>query len=240
MSLGHLVCSGVCSKVLLYDKGKNEVDVFQARALFIVNTHWQQESGRRRKSSTNDGILPTFSTEEAADQWSISLFQIKYTTQKCNNLFQRLAHAAPRFWQIWFSIGTIVALAVMAVGLVVIAYAAWRIIAVLWYALRPTTTTDTSNAMISSPNRFAKRAFEQDVNNDVAMVDDGGGDNGGQVFQPMVSSFNLVRYGCCVCVTHTHTHGKLTFFSTLDPRNYGSIITPWILLVGITRMWCIS
>lgn len=200
-------------------------------------TQWQQESGRRRKSSTNDGILPTFSTEEAADQWSINLFQIKYTTQKCNNLFQRLAHAAPRFWQIWFSIGTIVALAVMAVGLVVIAYAAWRIIAVLWYALRPnTTTTDTSNAIISSPNRFAKRAFEQDVNNNAAtsMVDDGGGDNGGQVFQPMVSSFSLVRYGCCVGVTH-RTH----FFSSIDPRYYGSIITSWILLAGVTRMWCI-
>ncbi|CDS10102.1 hypothetical protein LRAMOSA02779 [Lichtheimia ramosa] len=75
----------------------------------------------------------------------------------------------------------------MAVGLVVIAYAAWRIIAVLWYALRPTTTTDTTNA-ISLPNRLAKRAFEQD-NVDTAMVDND--DNGGQVFQPMIPGITV-------------------------------------------------
>lgn len=118
----------------------------------------------------------------------------------------------------------------MAVGLVVIAYAAWRIIAVFWYALRPTTTTDTTNA-ISLPNRLAKRAFEQD-DVDTAMVDND--DNGGQVFQPMVSSFHLVRYGCVAC----HTQSSLNFF-ILDPWYHSSIITSWILSIGITCMWYI-
>ncbi|KAI9490393.1 hypothetical protein BDB00DRAFT_837673 [Zychaea mexicana] len=106
----------------------------------------------------------------------IKLFQVKYTTAKCNNLFRRIAEAAPRFWNIWFSIGTIVAVLVMVAGVVVIAYAALKILAVFWHALQPSTATAVKAS--TDVSRFRKRSLEEQ--------DSSSGGDDEQVFLPMI------------------------------------------------------
>lgn len=103
-------------------------------------------------------------TEE--DQWHVSLFQVRYTTQKCNGIFARISKAAPRFWHAWFSIGAVVGVLVMAVGLFVIGYAALKIVNDLVHALIASART----------TRHVKRAIQTE--------------NDEQVFLPMV----ITRY----------------------------------------------
>ncbi|KAI9025250.1 hypothetical protein CLU79DRAFT_744718 [Phycomyces nitens] len=52
-----------------------------------------------------------------------------------------MTRAAPRFWNWWFTIGTIVACGLMAIGVVVIVFAAFRILGGLWHAIIPASET---------------------------------------------------------------------------------------------------
>ena len=118
----------------------------------------------------------------------IKLFQVKYTTAKCNNLFRRLAEAAPRFWNIWFAIGTIVALVVMVAGVIVIGYAALKIVLSFWHMLQLSVLQQQQQQQ-SQPttaviNRFGKRSLNEDQAS--SSQSDDGNNNDEQVFLPMV------------------------------------------------------
>ena len=119
----------------------------------------------------------------------IKLFQVKYTTAKCNNLFRRLAEAAPRFWNIWFAIGTIVALVVMVAGVIVIGYAALKILLSFWHMLQLSTLQQQQQQQQLQPttaviNRFGKRSLNEDQASSSQGGD--GNNNDEQVFLPMV------------------------------------------------------
>ncbi|CEP08682.1 hypothetical protein [Parasitella parasitica] len=63
------------------------------------------------------------------DQWEIKLFQVKYTTQRLNSLFNQLTRLSPAFWNVWFTFGVIAASALIIVGSFVIVFAATKILA---------------------------------------------------------------------------------------------------------------
>lgn len=104
--------------------------VFIYLTVFILQCLSTKNPAPRRSSP--QGLLPTFSithsTEIERDQWSIQLFQVKYTTQRLNPFFYRLTDLAPRFWKVWFHLGAIAASITMIVGMIVIAFAALKIL----------------------------------------------------------------------------------------------------------------
>ncbi|KAI9261401.1 hypothetical protein BDA99DRAFT_511279 [Phascolomyces articulosus] len=160
--------------------------IFVLATKFYIAT---KESDRQRVTS-NGGILPT-SYEEGShsnnnddsnmekDQWMIKLFQVKYTTAKCNNLFRRIADAAPRFWNIWFAIGTSVAVVVMVAGVVVISYAALKILLAFWHILQSSTAATHSQQPTTAVNRYRKRSLEEATTTTSSSDDE-------QVFLPMI------------------------------------------------------
>ncbi|KAG0810738.1 hypothetical protein G6F26_001535 [Rhizopus arrhizus] len=108
------------------------------------------------RRTTPHSILPTFSihqqsTELERDQWSIKLFQVKYTTQRLNSFFYRLNNFAPWFWKVWFHVGAIVASITMLVGMVVIVFAGFKIISSLKH-LNLTTTSHAKRDLIEPEN----------------------------------------------------------------------------------------
>ena len=130
---------------------------------------------RRQHGST---LLPMAIVDDASDdplerdQWSIKLFQVKYTTQRLNKFFHYLTKLAPNFWNYWFAIGVLVSAVTMFVGMGVIVYAGTKIL----YSF---STVFSS----SHTNGFSKRGLDQ-----------GQGDD--QVFLPMVKYV----YTCHLCM----------------------------------------
>lgn len=98
------------------------------------------------------------------DQWSIKLFQVKYTTQRLNKLFASLTKFSPTFWNIWFALGVMTASILMIVGMGVILYAGMKIVSSLGNIVWPANTS-----------RHYKRGLGQ-------QDDD-------QVFLPMVTAY---------------------------------------------------
>ncbi|KAF7721831.1 hypothetical protein EC973_004094 [Apophysomyces ossiformis] len=105
----------------------------------------------RVSASQSISLLPTFSAEDTEteeelhedvrpieqDQWHIKLFHVRYTTQRCNQLFNKMTKAAPRFWQIWFTLGALAAVFIMVAGVIVISMAALKILASIRHILNP-------------------------------------------------------------------------------------------------------
>lgn len=131
--------------------------------LQIISTR-KKEPPRRR----NNSLLPTFSIvdndkePQMRDQWEIKLFQVKYTTQRLNNLFGDLTKLSPTFWNIWFTCGVIAASILIIVGMIVILFAATKILSSAKQIFIP-----------SNNNNLMKRGLE-------------GVDEDDQVFLPMV------------------------------------------------------
>jgi len=135
--------------------------------LQIISTRKKKEPPRRKPNS----LLPTFSIvddnskePQQRDQWEIKLFQVKYTTQRLNNLFSKLTRLSPTFWNMWFTCGVIAASILIVVGMVVILFAAVKILASAKQILMPSQTNNTN---------LRKRGIE-------------GVDEDDQVFLPMV------------------------------------------------------
>ncbi|CAO3679861.1 unnamed protein product [Rhizopus microsporus] len=101
--------------------------------VFLIQFFTTKNPGPRRTAPHS--VLPTFSisssNEVERDQWSIKLFQVKYTTHCLNSFFQRLTQLAPWFWKAWFHIGALAASVTMVVGMVVIVYAGLKILSSL-------------------------------------------------------------------------------------------------------------
>lgn len=138
-------------------------------ALQIISTRKKDPSFSTRRKHANT-LLPMSIVDESSssehiekDQWSIKLFQVKYTTQRLNKLFASLTKFAPNFWNIWFGLGVITASILMVVGMGVILYAGIKILSSL-----------QSIIWTPSDNRHVKRDFA------------GGGQDDEQVFLPMV------------------------------------------------------
>lgn len=110
--------------------------------LQIVSTRKKQVPANKRNQG-NSTLLPTFSilVDEPLerDQWSIKLFQVKYTTQRLNKLFSKITLWAPRFWRVWFTLGVVAASVLMVVGMGVILYAGIKIISSLGQIVKPST-----------------------------------------------------------------------------------------------------
>ncbi|KAI7906075.1 uncharacterized protein BX663DRAFT_498691 [Cokeromyces recurvatus] len=146
--------------------------------LQIITTRKKTERTRRKNDNS---LLPTSfslidqrntSTLLERDHWSIKLFQIKYTTQRLNKLFNYLTTIAPTFWKIWFTVGVVVAAFLMIAGFFIILFAAIKIISSL------------AGHLFSSSNssHYVKRSFEntaRTINND------------DQVFLPMIPGITL-------------------------------------------------
>lgn len=142
-------------------------------ALQLISTRKKEPFKRKHIQS----LLPTFSIVDEnsssssssdipieKDQWSIKLFQVKYTTQRLNKFFKNLTKLAPAFWKVWFTMGVITASVLMVVGMVVIVFAGFKILSSLNNIIFP-SNTDMSN-------RLSKRSLDN-------QEDD-------QVFLPMV------------------------------------------------------
>lgn len=145
-------------------------------ALQIISTRKKDPAYTTRRKHANNTLLPMSIVDESSssehiekDQWSIKLFQVKYTTQRLNKLFASLTKFAPNFWNIWFGLGVITASILMVVGMGVILYAGIKILS----SLQSLVWTSSDN----SSSRHAKRAFEGSG---------GGGQDDEQVFLPMV------------------------------------------------------
>lgn len=134
--------------------------------VFLIQFFTTKNPGPRR--ATPHSVLPTFSisssNEVERDQWSIKLFQVKYTTHRLNSFFQRLTQLAPWFWKAWFHIGALAASVTMVVGMAVIVYAGLKI--------------------LSSLTRIVSVDQSQHVKRE--LVEPNNGDE--QVFLPMVKS----------------------------------------------------
>jgi S2P endopeptidase len=144
-------------------------------ALQIISTRKKEPVKRNHTNS----LLPTFAfvNENSSsdipiekDQWSIKLFQIKYTTQRLNSFFKNLTKLAPAFWKVWFTLGVITASVLMVVGMVVIVFAGFKILSSLNHAIFPSNTG----------NSHSKRGLDN-------QEDD-------QVFLPMVCGTTPVFY----------------------------------------------
>ncbi|OAD08868.1 hypothetical protein MUCCIDRAFT_76257 [Mucor lusitanicus CBS 277.49] len=141
--------------------------------LQIISTRKKKEPVRRRPNS----LLPTFSIvddnskePQQRDQWEIKLFQVKYTTQRLNNLFGKLTRLSPSFWNMWFTCGVIAASILIFVGMVVILFAAVKILASAKQIIMPSQPINSSN--------LRKRGIE-------------GVDEDDQVFLPMIPGVTL-------------------------------------------------
>jgi S2P endopeptidase len=136
--------------------------------LQIISTRKKEPSRRRNNSS----LLPTFSIvdndkePQMRDQWEIKLFQVKYTTQRLNNLFSNLTKLSPTFWNIWFTCGVIAASITIIVGMIVILFAATKILS----SAKQIFISSNNN---NNNNNLMKRGLE-------------GADEDDQVFLPMV------------------------------------------------------
>jgi S2P endopeptidase len=131
-------------------------------ALQIISTRKKEPVKRKHNNSVLPLAIVNESTNVEKDQWSIKLFQIKYTTQRLNSFFKNLTKLAPAFWKVWFTLGVITASVLMVVGMVVIVFAGFKILSSLNHAIFPSNTD----------NRHSKRALD-------SQEDD-------QVFLPMV------------------------------------------------------
>lgn len=110
--------------------------------LQITTTRKKQAPSKRKQG--NSALLPTFSilVDEPLerDQWSIKLFQVKYTTQRLNKLFSKITLYAPRFWRVWFTLGVVAASVLMVVGMGVILFAGIKIISSLGQIMTPASS----------------------------------------------------------------------------------------------------
>ncbi|KAI7860358.1 hypothetical protein BDC45DRAFT_454702 [Circinella umbellata] len=201
-----------------------------------------KESDHQRITTANGSILPTTTTtfEEGGnrndntnnekDQWMIKLFQVKYTTAKCNNLFRRLAEAAPRFWNIWFALGTIVALIVMVAGVIVIGYAALKILLSFWHMLQLSTSQQQEQKELQPTtaiiNRFRKRSLDEN------QVGSSQNDNDEQVFLPMIpgvtvplSHLGYYLFALLICgVFHEAGHAIAAYCQRVPIRSAGIFV----------------
>ncbi|KAG0177923.1 hypothetical protein DFQ28_005282 [Apophysomyces sp. BC1034] len=147
--------------------------------VFVLKHYTNTKKVKRRLSAPQSiSLLPTFSAEDTEteeelqdevaeiekDQWHIKLFNVRYTTQRCNQFFNSLTKAAPRFWQIWFTLGALAAIFIMVAGVMVITIAAFKILSAFRHALSPTI-----------PHQKVKRSLEEDD----------------QVFLPMIPGVTL-------------------------------------------------
>jgi S2P endopeptidase len=128
---------------------------------------------KRQEQPRNTTLLPFSIVDESSsvepDQWSIKLFQVKYTTQRLNRVFNSLTQFAPKFWRIWFTLGVITASVLMVVGMGVILYAGVKILSSFGHVFFGSS---------SDNSRHTKRGLE---------AEQGGEDD--QVFLPMVKYF---------------------------------------------------
>lgn len=119
----------------------------------IITTR-KREPNRRK---LNNSLLPTFSIIDSyneppleRDEWSIKLFQIKYTTQRLNKFFSKLTTLSPSFWKIWFTCGVLAAGVLMIVGSVVIVFASFKILSSLGQIVWPSQHSNLSKRGLDS------------------------------------------------------------------------------------------
>lgn len=130
---------------------------------------------KRQRSSNNNTLLPFTIVDESTapvieqDQWSIKLFQVKYTTQRLNRFFASLTQFAPNFWRVWFSLGVLTAVVLMVVGMGVIVYAGFKILSSFGGHVFSSSNSSEGGG------RLSKRGFEE------------GQETEDQVFLPMVT-----------------------------------------------------
>ncbi|KAI8988605.1 hypothetical protein BDF20DRAFT_856656 [Mycotypha africana] len=146
--------------------------------------------GSRRKPINS--ILPTSSFVNSdnyeltiqRDQWSIKLFQVKYTTQRLNGFFHYLTTLAPKFWKVWFTCGAVIASFLMAVGIAVILFAAAKILYTLGHAIVP-------SAQAQNGDTLRKRSLDMEIDDE-------------QVFLPMIPGVTLpmshIGYYLCALI----------------------------------------
>ncbi|GAA5797146.1 hypothetical protein HPULCUR_002525 [Helicostylum pulchrum] len=124
--------------------------------LQIVSTRKKEPAHKRKPGHST--LLPTFSiiVDEPLerDQWSIKLFQVKYTTQRLNKFFSRITHWAPNFWRIWFDLGVIAASVLMVVGMGVILYAGVKILYSLGQVIWPASVNHVKRGLAEDDQVF--------------------------------------------------------------------------------------
>lgn len=107
---------------------------------------------------------------------------MRYQTNGYNQFFQRWAQKAPKFWDVWFSIGVAFGAITMIVGIITITYAGIQI------ALSVKSYISSSDTISESGN-LHKRS---DIVNEQRRQDD-------QVFLPMVRTCPF-----SVCILDTY------------------------------------
>lgn len=142
---------------------------------------------KRRPSFQAQELLPTSRQIDSDDEeswgrvsneplstYEIKLFHVRYQTNGYNQFFQRWAQKAPKFWDIWFSIGVVFGAITMIVGFFTITYAGIQIaLSVKSYVSSPNTITESGN--------LHKRS---DIVDEQSRQDD-------QVFLPMIPGVTL-------------------------------------------------
>ncbi|RUP50327.1 hypothetical protein BC936DRAFT_139614, partial [Jimgerdemannia flammicorona] len=139
--------------------------------------------------------LPTTSASASSSSTlSIKLFNLRYTTTWFNPMFTRLAEWAPRFWEVWFTIGVWFGLLAMFVGVGVLVFAAYKIGLWALKAAAAVVFASSSRAAAASAslgrNSLVKRAYEDDpvlMGSADTEMDDGGN----QVFVPVIPGVTL-------------------------------------------------
>ncbi|KAJ2957454.1 hypothetical protein NQZ79_g6852 [Umbelopsis isabellina] len=142
---------------------------------------------KRRPSFQAQELLPTSGQIDPDDEeswgrvsneplstYDIKLFHVRYQTNGYNQFFQRWAQKAPKFWDVWFSIGVAFGAITMIVGIITITYAGIQI------ALSVKSYISSSDTISESGN-LHKRS---DIVNEQRRQDD-------QVFLPMIPGVTL-------------------------------------------------
>ncbi|KAI9304826.1 hypothetical protein BJ944DRAFT_79154 [Cunninghamella echinulata] len=137
-------------------------------------------SSQDTNSNTNNNTTGGDNSDNSkTDEWFIHLFQVRYTTQRMNNLFGKWARLFPNFWHIWFSMGVIIGGLTMVIGIIVMLVAALKIvffIGTTLFALSQSTTT-TNNQL----QPYVKR----DIMMEAQEVEEVMEDDNNQLFLPM-------------------------------------------------------
>ncbi|ORX54473.1 hypothetical protein DM01DRAFT_1335618 [Hesseltinella vesiculosa] len=94
------------------------------RSSSILPTHGQARENGLNLNDQED----TSKGQRPKDEWTVRLFQVRYTTQRLNGLFSSCARLCPAFWHVWFSLGALVACLAMIVSVAIMLIAAVKMI----------------------------------------------------------------------------------------------------------------
>ncbi|CAO3613921.1 unnamed protein product [Cunninghamella blakesleeana] len=181
--------------------------------VFIVKFYTKPTIIRRKSHGTQANILPTYAEDSeieevssvnetqdiaesnntnhgSTDEWFIHLFQVRYTTQRMNNLFSKWARLFPNFWSIWFSLGVIVGALTMIVGILVMLVAAIKILFLMGTTLFSAFQTSSSPNSNNQLQPYFKRDTMMESQEEITEMDDVNNNNN-QLFLPMIPGVTL-------------------------------------------------